>query len=90
MIETQTLTETVTKNVVTAIVCDRCKKRIDSDDVMQFQEVQQFRFMGGYGSKFGDGNRFACDLCDECCVKMFSPFMRQIVDDVFPDASEPA
>lgn len=81
MIEKQKVTESVTREVMTAIVCDRCKVRIEADDIMQVQETHRFRFAGGYGSKFGDGNRFECELCDQCCLEMFKPFMRQVFEE---------
>lgn len=76
MIETDV--RVVPQKFVTAIVCDCCKRRIEADDVMRFQEVQSFKFSGGYASAFGDGNYFECDLCDECCLKLFQPYMRQL------------
>lgn len=74
MIETEV--KTVEQTVVTALVCDCCKQRIEAEDVTSFQEAVRFRFVGGYGSAFGDGNSWECDLCDACCVKLFEPFMR--------------
>lgn len=84
MIETQQISQPAT--VIKALVCDCCGKRVEADDVMQMQETHQFRFTGGYGSVFGDGSSFACDLCDDCCLKLFKPYMRE----VFPGQPEGA
>ena len=51
---------------VTAIVCDKCGKRITADDWVEWQEAFQFSGCGGYGSKFGDSCPFTLDLCEEC------------------------
>ena len=50
----------------TAIVCDKCGKRITPDEWVEWQEAFQFSGCGGYGSKFGDSCPFTLDLCEDC------------------------
>ena len=58
--------QTIAQQVCTAITCDRCGKRIASDNSVEWHEAFRIEFMAGYGSVFGDGNRVECDLCQTC------------------------
>ncbi len=42
-------------------ICDRCKKEINKNDIAEIQEVYSIRFIGGYGSIFGDCSIVRCD-----------------------------
>ncbi|KKN79645.1 hypothetical protein LCGC14_0338490 [marine sediment metagenome] len=61
-----------------AIVCDRCNARFrHKDDIWEYLEILRVDFTGGYGSIFGDGCKFECDLCQECVKKILGPFLRK-------------
>jgi hypothetical protein len=63
----QELTEELrTVSTVSAIICDKCSKRIVPEDWMEWQEAFHFGGCGGYGSPFGDSEPFSLDLCQEC------------------------
>jgi hypothetical protein len=62
---------------VLACVCDKCGKRIESDDHLEFQEMHHISFIGGYGSIFGDGTYVEADLCQKCLYEIIHKFMRK-------------
>ena len=59
-----------------SITCDRCKKVIDAEDVIEWQEIYPIHFTGGYGSVFGDMTRVSCDLCQQCLKELIGDFCR--------------
>jgi hypothetical protein len=64
-----------------AIVCDKCKKRIPSDDVLNFQEIHTIEFYGGFSSVFGDGSHICLDFCDQCLLDLVSPYLKDDKED---------
>jgi hypothetical protein len=68
----------VTQKTYTLIstTCDRCKKVIDPDDIVENQEICFIRFTGGYGSVFGDGAEVECDICQRCLKELIGGFYR--------------
>lgn len=66
--------EEVKREVVTAIICDRCKKRYDND--MDLQEFLYIGFTGGYTSVFGDMTRVEADICQDCLKELIGDFCR--------------
>lgn len=58
--------QTYTRLVETEITCNRCRRVITLNDIVEWQEVTCIRFTGGFGSVFGDGLSFECDLCQRC------------------------
>ena len=52
--------------LISSIVCDKCKKEIYPEDTIEWQEIFCIRLQGGYGSVFGDGNKVKIDLCQHC------------------------
>jgi len=61
----KTVTKTVTENVPTEIVCDRCGKIYKAMQDDFFSLDHQF----GYGSK-RDGDVIHADLCEHCLFEM--------------------
>ena len=64
MIKTKDVT--ITKQQVTSITCDVCKKEYVPTDYFEYQEIVTVSFVGGYGSIFGDGNKVRIDICQHC------------------------
>ena len=58
-----------------SITCSRCKKVITPDDFVEWQELQSIDFIGGYGSKFGDGIKIRIDLCQQCLYDLCKDFV---------------
>jgi NMD protein affecting ribosome stability and mRNA decay len=67
--------ETVEKHLV-SIVCDVCEREVK--EVFEAQEFINVRFTGGYGSIFGDGDTFECDLCQHCIEKTLGKYLRKV------------
>ena len=80
MIETGTITES--REVVTAVTCDRCGKRMTRAGWVDWQEMIQFHFTGGYGSVFGDGESFRCDLCQHCVKATLGEYIKCVAPEV--------
>lgn len=69
----------VKDNVVTAIICDVCKKEFNMEtDLTEIQEFHNIYFTGGYGSVFGDGCEFELDICQHCLKQILGKYFRQI------------
>lgn len=60
---------------VQALHCDRCKVRVTPDNVVEWQEFRDLGGTGGYGSVFGDGAHFHCDLCQSCLKAVIAPWL---------------
>ncbi len=67
-------TEMIEKQQLDKFICDRCKKEIDIDDVLELQEAYSIRFTGGPNSVFGDMNNVSCDLCQQCIKDLIGDF----------------
>jgi len=61
---------------IVAIVCDRCKSRFTSADMLNFQEVHTIEFYGGFSSVFGDGAHISLDFCDQCLLNIVKPYLK--------------
>jgi hypothetical protein len=61
-----------------AIVCSRCKKRIEAADDLQAQEVFSATWIGGFASVWGDGSMFRIDLCQHCHLEVLGPFAERV------------
>jgi hypothetical protein len=74
--------EKVRKTVqqLAALVCDKCGKRIEADDVMEMQETLTLVIHGGYASVLGDGSIYDLDLCQGCVSDVLGPYLRLRVD----------
>lgn len=76
MLIEQEIEEVKKEKVIVAYICDRCKKRIEWEDHMEFQEMHHIDFRAGYGSIFGDETRVKCDLCQDCLKELIGEFAR--------------
>lgn len=61
--------------VVTAKTCDRCGLEADSD-TLELQEFLSIERIGGFGSKFGDGQLIRLDLCQHCVKTVLGEWIR--------------
>ena len=61
---------------LTAIQCNRCKKVIYPDDIVEWQEFISLRITPGYGSVWGDGNIVRLDLCQQCAYDLFREYVQ--------------
>jgi len=69
------------ERILTKVICDICKKEYNTDndeDQMQIQEFHHVRFMGGYGSIFGDGVVMESNICQYCLGKTLGNYMRVV------------
>ena len=58
---------TITDKEKVSITCDKCKKEyLYKDDILEIQEFVFLRFIGGYGSIFGDGDEVDKHICQYC------------------------
>jgi hypothetical protein len=71
-------TRTVQEQIPLECVCDRCGKKITPEDFIEWEEKLLIRFIGGYGSLFGDEAHVECDLCQSCLHDLISPFCRHV------------
>jgi len=67
---------TIAHKIPITIICDKCKKEILKDDLIEWNEAHTIEFLGGFGSVFGDGNVVECDLCQSCLKELISPYMK--------------
>ena len=68
--------ETITFSKIISLTCDKCKKVIPKDDIIEWQEAYTIEFRGGFGSVFGDGNEVECDLCQSCLKELIGPYAK--------------
>jgi hypothetical protein len=78
MINTITKKTVRREKCVLSVTCDKCKKEISPDNVVEMQEVFHIRFTGGYGSVFGDESQVECDLCQHCLKELIGPYYRSV------------
>lgn len=63
-------TETVEKQTVESITCNKCGSECDSVYGNYFPGL----FTGGYTSKLGDGHTVDFDLCEVCLIDLIKSF----------------
>lgn len=57
--------------------CDICHKVFScKDDIFETQEFVNIRFIGGYGSVFGDGDTVEIDICQNCFKEKLGEHVR--------------
>jgi hypothetical protein len=69
--------KTFRRQVANSYVCDRCKKEVSVDDIMELQEWHRVSFVGGYSSVFGDGCKVEADICQNCLLELIGAFCRR-------------
>lgn len=69
---------TVVEFIPVAIICDRCGKRTERDDVIEWQEYFKIKYQGGYGSVFGDESIIECEICQHCLQELIGSFARVV------------
>jgi len=75
MIKCIEVNRTIVEKQPTSITCDICKTEYSLEkDFVETQEFQLLRFMGGYGSEFGDGAEVNCDICQHCMYKLIGKY----------------
>jgi len=70
-----TKTETKEIQVVTFVVCDKCKRKIPVND-LEAQEIVQINHFCGYGSIFGDENTIRAEFCQSCVKDILGAYLR--------------
>ena len=56
-----------------SVVCDICGKETNKYDL---QEWIRLDFVGGFYSILGDGDRFECDICQECTKELLGKYFK--------------
>jgi len=68
---------TVQQLQYTAIICDKCGFTVElPDNGVEYQEFFQWKFVGGYGSVFGDCTYGKVDLCQRCVKEVLGPYVQ--------------
>lgn len=71
--------ERVEATIPVDVTCDCCKNVIDALDIIEYQEVETFKFVAGYGSQYNDdGDLYEVDLCQHCIRKLLGPYLRRV------------
>ena len=78
MLKTHIETTTEERQVVDALVCDRCGREAKPDDYVEYQEFVRVHFEGGYGSIFGDCVEHRCDLCQHCVKDVLGEYLQVV------------
>ena len=66
--------------MIDGVVCDKCGKRITMDDIVEYNEMFTYSFIGGYGSVFGDGIEMEIDLCQSCFKEVLGKYLKKVED----------
>ncbi len=71
----------ITTKTISKIQCDVCKKVINCGnalhaDTIERENLLRIRFTGGFGSIFGDGHNFTCDICQHCLEKKLGKYIK--------------
>lgn len=77
-------TQTIERKIQDSITCDVCKKTYrdeTKDDWIETQEFHHIRFVGGFGSVFGDSVPMKADICQHCLKKLLGEYITE--DTVF-------
>jgi hypothetical protein len=64
-----------TVQAVSACTCDRCGRRMLSDDY-EWPEKLSVAWQGGYASTVGDGADVSIDLCQRCVKDTLGAWLR--------------
>lgn len=59
-----------------ACICDRCQRRLTSDEPGEWQERLSFDQSCGFDSVFGDDNTISLDLCQHCVREVLGQWLR--------------
>ncbi len=54
------------------ILCNLCGESLKTN--FDFEGLIEHKFLGGYGSKLGDGIQYTFSLCESCLSKLFKQF----------------
>lgn len=63
------------KREIEKVICDRCKKDL-TKDVLERQEMMNYRNVGGYSAVFGDGMNIELDMCQHCVKEVLGAWIR--------------
>lgn len=63
-------TKEVKETYPVAKICDKCGRRVEKTDIIEWQEFYHISFTGGYGSIFGDTELVEIDLCQHCLMEL--------------------
>lgn len=78
--------KTVTKQVLTTLVCDGCGLQASADGDYEFHEFLSIAHHCGYDSIHGDGKQIEIDLCQKCFSDLCGNMLR--VTDESNDSTE--
>ncbi|MCT7306222.1 hypothetical protein [Ralstonia wenshanensis] len=67
---------TRTISEVVASTCNRCQRRLSSDEPGEWQERLSFDHFCGFDSVFGDGSMVSIDLCQHCVQEVLGQWLR--------------
>lgn len=73
--------ETVTKKILSTIICDCCGKKVEVLGEYDVGEVNSFNIEFGYGSRY-DLSKWHIDACDDCIEKWVDSFKHKIDKDL--------
>lgn len=65
--------KTVHEEKVITLLCNRCGKKHDNHDHIDFSDIESFSHTFGYGTTL-DGTKYEFDLCEDCFKEIISDF----------------
>lgn len=65
----------LTVQELVACTCDRCQRRLTSDELGEWQERLSFDHSCGFESVFGDGTTVRLDLCQRCVREVLGQWL---------------
>ena len=68
----------VIEEQVTSVTCNKCKKVVEPDDMIEWQEFFMYVTRGGYGSIIGDEQPYRIDLCQSCMKEVLGPYIELV------------
>ena len=73
MKETTTFSETIQKEEVISITCNRCGRSEDGEHVSYASDIETWQHHFGYGSSM-DTDQIEFELCDNCYKEIIKDF----------------
>jgi len=66
-------TETITKEEIISLTCNKCGKTVEGDHIAYASDIETWTHEFGYGSRF-DTDKLEFELCDECVESFLKSF----------------
>src|SRR5690606_34673443 len=74
MLETKTISRQIDYEETVDVICNKCGESCKDECGMNYEGLIEYKIMGGFGSKLGDGSVYQFYLCEDCLKTMFEGF----------------